>query len=143
MKKVCHLILFLFAICLVSGCSENNIVEEPKEKEVNNTIITPPKETKPVEVKWPNNEYTAQIPEFTYGTNGSVYLSDSDGFVYNAYEVSLEEYRMYIKALKKQGIKKDLTESDYQYYSYVANNGAYQVALSYIDGYITLTVIKL
>ncbi len=145
MKKVSCLILFLLAICLSGGCDANNEINNSKENEIDHQVIVPAEDspTKATEVKWPSNEYTAQIPEFTYGTNGSVYSNESDGFVYNAYEVSLEEYKMYIKALKKQGVKKDISESDYQYYSYVANNSTYQVALSYIDGYITLTVIKL
>ena len=136
----------LFAVLFTSfGCSITiEKPEEPTEPEptIEPSLVEPVVDEEPVVDVWPDNEFTSQIPRFTYGINEKVYTNNEEGFIYGAEDVTIEEYNLYKKELRSSGFKKNIKEEKGDIITWTATKDIYEVLLSYVDSGLTITIIK-
>lgn len=141
MKKAIYLTLIIALLVLSFGCSyiKEKKVEKIKLPEEKETITEP----EIIADMWPSNEFTDQVPKFTYGINEAIYTNDESGFIYGAEDVTVSEYNQYKKDLKKAGFKYNISEIVDTITTYTTTNkNDYEISLSYIDNTITITIIK-
>ncbi len=97
--------------------------------------------------KWPENEFTRQLPKLTSG-NISMSLTQRSSFELLASDLTLEEAKAYIDGTIEKGFDieaemKDYTESGIEAYTYSAKNAAgYEVCLSYSVGLLSISMKK-
>ena len=100
-----------------------------------------------VSSKWPDNEFTKQIPQLTTGTI-LMSLTQGNSFELTASDISLEATKEYIDASIAIGFTQnadlhDYTESGIEAYTYSANNqNGYKLCISYSVGLLSLSVEK-
>ena len=143
MKKTFYITIIIALLISSFGCSytkeRENKKTEPIQKD--ETKEQDNKEDEILDV-WPSNEFTDQVPRFTYGINDKVYSNTPEGFIYTADDVTKEEYTLYKKELKKTGFKNNISEIVDTITTYTASKDIYEVSLSYVDSSITITIIK-
>ncbi|HOP65597.1 MAG TPA: hypothetical protein PLX66_01030 [Bacilli bacterium] len=139
MKKIAYFTLIIALVSLSFGCS---YIKEKEQKE-EETVVREDENSEKVEFDpWPSNEFTDQVPKFTYGIDEKIYSNTEEGFIYGADDVTYDEYKLYKKELKKAGFKYDIDEIVDTITTYTATKDNYEVALSYVDDSITITIIK-
>lgn len=139
MKKIICFIILTILLISSFGCSYLKKKENEKDPVIKDT--TKENEDEIVDV-WPANEFTNQVPKFTYGINEKVYENTATGFIYNALDVTKDEYTLYKKELKKAGFKYNISEIVDTITTYTATKDNYEVSLSYVDNSLTITIIK-
>ncbi len=144
MKKALYLAIIIALLISSFGCSfikEKGTQNNEKEEVKINNDNTEEKEEEIIDM-WPSNEFTDQVPKFTYGENEEIYSNTEDGFIYGSNNVTKDEYVLYKKELKKAGFKYNISEIVDTITTYTASKDIYEVSLSYVDNSITITIIK-
>lgn len=139
MKKTIYVATIIALLISSFGCS---YIKEKKIEEVKKTEEVEVEEIEETTDFWPSNEFTNQVPKFTYGVNERIYSNNEEGFIYGADDVTIDEYKQYKKDLKKAGIKDEVSEIVDTITTYTACKDIYEVSLSYVDNSITITIIK-
>ncbi len=100
----------------------------------------------PGSTEWPDNEFTAQLPEPKMKVMGAY---EEDGVFTAAFSgATADDIKAYAQELKAQGFTVDAEEEDQNVmgmsiYSYTASNAAgYQVELVFANGTAALTVTR-
>lgn len=136
----------IFIICLLfifAGCSkveDKGKITEKGTNKPNSPIVS---EVKEDDTKWPQNEWTRLLPEFTKGTNHKVHTNNKDGFVFGSYNVTDDEYNSYLKDLKTLGFENNVIEITEGNKSFQADKDGYQVTITFFEGYMSITLIKI
>lgn len=139
MKKLIYFILLITLLASSLGCSYLKEKKEKKDPVIKDTTKEEVEETVDM---WPANEFTNEVPKFTYGINEKIYENTEAGFIYGADDVTADEYTLYKKELRKSGFKYNISEIVDTITTYTATKDNYEVSLSYVDNSITITIIK-
>jgi len=140
MKKTVGVILLITLLVSSFGCSYLKEKENQKDQVIKDT--TKEDQTEEIVDMWPSNEFTDQVPKFTYGINEKIYENTDEGFIYSALDVTKDEYTLYKKELRKAGFKYNISEIVDTITTYTATKDNYEVSLSYVDNSLTITIIK-
>lgn len=143
MKKALYITIIIALLISPFGCSfiKEKETKKPVEIQKDESKEQNDEEEEIIDV-WPSNEFTNQVPRFTYGINEQVYSNTEEGFIYGADDVTKDEYNLYKKDLKKAGFKNNINEIVDTITTYTASKDIYEVSLSYVDTSITITIIK-
>ena len=139
---------------LISGEIESMSQQSTESTPLTTEPASDPSETtSQPETSWPVNEYTSQIPVPDFGKVITYSVNDSEGFSANLRDISLEEIRGYVKALKDAGFTQNAKEDDssltdsasmmsFDIVQYEADNGKYAVGVAYVMNIATIRISK-
>ena len=98
MKKALYITVIIALLISSFGCSFIKEKENKKPTTIQKDETETPTDTKEETIDvWPSNDFTNQVPRFTYGINEQVYSNTEEGFIYGADDVTNDEYNLYMR----------------------------------------------